>query len=44
MTAFPLPTFARLLEAVLARSTHRDSPLHGEAHWRAVTLTAVADT
>lgn len=41
MTAFPLPTFARLLEAVLARSTHRDSALHGEAHWRAVAHTAL---
>jgi uncharacterized protein len=33
--------FDRLLREVLARATHRESMLHGEAHWRAVTYTAL---
>jgi uncharacterized protein len=41
MTDFPLPAFSKLLDAVLARATHRHSALHGEAHWRAVTYTAL---
>lgn len=36
-----LPNFRNLLDAVLAGATHRDSYLHGEAHWRAVTYTAL---
>src|SRR3954469_272276 len=41
MDSFPLPTFSRLLDAVLARATHRHSALHGKAHWRAVSFTAL---
>jgi uncharacterized protein len=37
----PAPTFTRLLDAVLARATHRHSTLHGEPHWRAVAFTAL---
>ena len=42
MVDFPLPTFSRLLDAVLDGATHRHSALHGEAHWRAVSFTALA--
>ncbi len=38
---FTSAAFTRLLETVLARATHRNSLLHGEAHWRAVTWTAL---
>jgi uncharacterized protein len=41
VTALSLPTFARLLDAVFDRATHRHSVLHGEAHWRAVSFTAL---
>jgi uncharacterized protein len=41
MINFPFPAFTRLLDAVLTRATHRDSALHGEAHWRAVTHSAL---
>jgi hypothetical protein len=41
MTDFPLSTFRKLLDTVLARATHRESVLHGEAHWRAVSYTAL---
>jgi len=38
---FPLPIFARLLEAVFESAPRRHSTLHGEAHWRAVAYTAL---
>jgi hypothetical protein len=41
MDEFSRATFDRLLEAVLDGAGHRESSLHGEAHWRAVTWTAL---
>ena len=41
MIDFTVPAFDRLLQAVLNRATHRDSIIHGESHWRAVTYTAL---
>jgi uncharacterized protein len=41
MDRFTLPTFSRLLAIVLDRATHPSSPVHGEAHWRAVGHTAL---
>jgi uncharacterized protein len=41
INVFSADVFDKLLQAVLTRATHRESMLHGEAHWRAVTYTAL---
>ena len=38
----PIPDAARLVEAVLERSTGKDSFLHGEGHWRRVAAAGLA--
>jgi len=36
-----IPDAMRLIEAVLAGATHRESMLHGEGHWKCVTWTGL---
>ena len=38
----PIPDAASLVEAVLERSTGKDSLLHGEGHWRRVAAAGLA--
>ena len=38
----PVPDAARLVDAVLERSTGKDSFLHGEGHWRRVAAAGLA--
>jgi uncharacterized protein len=37
-----IPDVGRLVDAVLERSTGRDSPIHGESHWQRVAAAGLA--